>query len=235
MTSRLDQGQPGQATVWVVAACAALNWSCGPTLPARSSAAEPSAKPTAAETQPRPTSPETPRPTIAERAARYDAMVQNQPAQAPATAGGLALPGPEYGSGYPRFNPAPKARADGSLQSFLLLDTGPYPANHSDHILSWTNDSGRRLSIYKAYVWTGVDKGAVADVHIEARRASDNSYIAILQWDHYADPTVPQHAQQFDYPSPMTIDPGDAITIRHYANGFAPGWRAHHMLILWIK
>ena len=103
----------------------------------------------------------------------------------------------------------PKARADGSLQSFALLNTGPYLANSNVHELSWTNSSGRALAIHKVYLWTGVDRGGIADVHIEARRGSDGSYIAIQQWDHYADPTVPQHGEQFDYASPMMIDPGE--------------------------
>jgi hypothetical protein len=180
----------------------------------------------------KPSEPE--RPTLAERAARYDAKMQSPQASAPGT-GAAPATRPDYESGYPHLMPVPKPRADGSLQSFVMLDTGPYQANHNIHKLTWTNDSGRRLSIYKAYVWTGVDKGAIADVHIEARRSSDNSYIAILQWDHYTDPTVPQHGQQFDYSTPMVIDPGDGIAIRHFASGFAPGWRAHHMLILWIK
>jgi len=33
----------------------------------------------------------------------------------------------------------------------------------------------------------------------------------------------------------MMLDPGDTIAITHSANGFAPGWRAHHVLILWIE
>ena len=79
-------------------------------------------------------------------------------------------------------------------------------------------------------------KGAIADVQVEARRASDNSYIGFLQWDHYADPTSPQHAQQFDYTSPMILDPGEMIILRHFANGYSsPALRAHHVLILWVK
>jgi len=224
--------------VLCLVACTGLMASCGPTMPARPPITEAPPKPSVeAPLPPRAESVEPARPTLAERAARYDATLQNQPPQPVAgpAGGGPTLPGAEYQSGYPQFNPAPKPRADGSLQSFTVVNTGPYPANHTVHTLGWTNDSGRRLAIYKAYIWTGVDKGASADVHVEARRASDNSYIAILQWDHYADPTVPQHGQQFDYPTPMMLDPGDGITIKHYANGFAPGWRAHHVLILWVK
>jgi hypothetical protein len=33
----------------------------------------------------------------------------------------------------------------------------------------------------------------------------------------------------------MIIDPGDSIAIKHLANGFTPGWHAHHLLILWVK
>jgi hypothetical protein len=215
-------------------ACLALLSSCTPTLPARPPIAEPPARPSIAEPPAKPANAEpTARLTIAERAARRDAIaLQEQPTPRPSS---TVPAGRDYLDGYPILAPAPKARVDGSLQSFLALDTGPYLANHSVHNLTWMNSSGRPLAIYKAYLWTGLDKGGIADVHIEARRASDNSYIGILQWDHYADPTLPQHGQQFDYPSPMMLDPGDSITIKHFANGFTPGWRAHHLLILWVK
>jgi len=237
-------------------ACLVLLTACAPTLPARPPIAEPPARPaseepavrltpieraarmdgTVLQEQPsaKPASEEpAARPTPAERAAKRDGIVpQGQPTPRPSS---TAPAGGDYQGGYPRLGQAPKARADGTLQSFPVLDTGPYLANSNVHNLTWPNNSGRPLAIYKAYLWTGVDKGASADVHIEARRASDNSFIGILQWDHYADPTLPQHGQQFDYPSPMILDPGDAITIMHFANGFAPGWHAHHLLILWVK
>jgi len=170
------------------------------------------------------------KPPIAEPPSR---PTSEQPVANPSPPAGP--PGSDYPTGYPQLAPAPKARADGSLQSFTVLNTGPYLANGNTHNLTWTNDSGRLLAIYKVYLWTGVDRGGIGDVHIDARRASDNSYIGILQWDHYAEPTVPQHGQQFDYPVPMLLDPGDSITILHFANGFAPGWHAHHVLILWVK
>jgi hypothetical protein len=203
----------------------ALLSSCAPTLPAR---------PPIAEAPPKPASEQPAAPTIADRAARRDAIIGLQEQSTPRPSSTVPTGG-DYKDGYPVLAPPPKARTDGSLQSFLALDTGPYLANHNVHNLTWTNTSRRQLAIYKAYLWTGVDKGAIADVHIEARRASDNSYIGILQWDHYADPTLPQHGQQFDYPSPMMLDPGDSITIKHLANGFTPGWHAHHFLILWVK
>jgi hypothetical protein len=224
-------------------ACLALLSSCAATLPAKPPIAEPSARPPVAEPSARPPiaeppanpSSEEPRAklTIAERAAKRDAVaLQAEPTPRPSS----TIPaGKDYQDGYPLLAQPPKARADGSLQSFLALDTGPYLANHVVHNLTWTNNSRRPLAIYKAYLWAGVDKGGIADVHIEVRRTSDNSYIGILQWDHYADPTVPQHGQQFDYASPMILDPGDSMTIKHLANGFTPGWRAHHMLILWVK
>ena len=31
------------------------------------------------------------------------------------------------------------------------------------------------------------------------------------------------------------LDLGDSITITHFANGFAPGWHAAHVFILWVK
>jgi len=225
---------PRPSTV-LASACLALLSSCAPTLPARPPIAEPPPKSTIAEPTPRLTIAEpAAKQTIAERAASRNATIglQEQPTPRPSS---TVPSGSDYKDGYPLLAPAPKARTDGSLQSFLAVDTGPYLANYNVHNLTWTNTSGRPLAIYKAYLWTGVDKGGIGDVHFEARRASDNSYIGILQWDHYADPTLPQHGQQFDYPSPMILDPGDSITIKHFANGFTAGWHAHHLLILWIK
>jgi len=221
----------GPGIAMLAAASLALLCSCAPTLSAKPPTPEaaPPPRPIVEAPPAAPPRQEAPQLTIAERAARLDARLQAE-SQNPSS--GTSA---DYESGYPRFMPAPKARADGSLQSFALIDTGPYLANFKVHRLTWTNDSGRRLSIYKAYLWTGVDRGAIADVHLEARRVSDNSYIGILQWDHYADPTVPQHGQQFDYSTPMVLDPGDAIAILHFANGFSPGWHAHHAVILWVK
>ena len=214
-------------------ACLGVLCSCAPVPPQRSTVSDSPPRPAekAAATPGAEVPPVAPAPTIAERAAQYD--VQHARAtESPSSTGSAAR---AYAEGYPVLAPAPKARRDGSLQSFLTLNTGPYLANQQVHNLTWTNNSGRTLAIYKAYLWTGVDKGATGDVQIEARRASDNSYIAVLLWDHYADPTLPQHGQQFDYPSPMMLDPGDSITITHLANGFKPGSHAHHLMILWVK
>lgn len=217
--------------------------SCATSLPPNPPIVEPATTPPVAQLPPKPpvaqpstkpASGEPPaRPTLADRAAKYDTITApEQPTSRPSS---TVPSGRDYQDGYPQLAQAPKARADGSLQSFLAINTGPYVANSITHNVIWTNNSGRALAIHKAYLWSGVDKGAIADVHVEARRTSDNSYIGILQWDHYADPTLPQHGQQFDYTSPMMLDPGETITLLHFANGFTPGWHAHHILILWVK
>ena len=224
---------PGPSTMLAIA-CFALLSSCAATVPVSPPIAEPPAKPPVVQPPMKPASDDSlARLTVAERAARHDMITQQaQPTPRPSS----TIPGGrDYQDGYPQLAQAPKARADGSLQSFLAINTGPYVANSITHNVIWTNNSGRALAIHKAYLWSGVDKGAIADVHVEARRTSDNSYIGILQWDHYADPTLPQHGQQFDYTSPMMLDPGETITILHFANGFTPGWHARHALILWVK
>jgi hypothetical protein len=218
--------------------------SCATGMPASRSIAESRATPPVAQSplnppvaqaSTKPASDQLPaKSTLAERAAKYDMITQQEPPTSKPSS--TAPAARDYQEGYPILVPAPKARADGSLQSFMAFDTGPYVADRSVHNLTWTNNSGRPLAIYKAFLWTGVDKGAIADVQVEARRASDNSYIGFLQWDHYADPTSPQHAQQFDYTSPMILDPGEKIILRHFANGYSsPSLRAHHVLILWVK
>jgi hypothetical protein len=226
----------------IVIACLALLSSCGATLPANPPTTEqpvtqttplsPAKLPVAQPpTSPASNAPST-RPTLAERAAKYDTIVQAQAAPGPSS---TVPAGREYQDGFPLVVPAPKARADGSLQSFMALNTGPYLADRNVHNLTWTNSSGRPLAIYKVFLWTGVDKGGIVDVNVEARRASDNSYLGIQTWDHYADPTSPEHGQQFDYTTPMMLDPGETVTLRHYAIGFSPNVHAHHALILWVK
>jgi hypothetical protein len=172
-------------------------------------------------------------PTLVERAAARDRALSEERAQA----GPAPIPGnpSDYATGFPILGQAPKPRPDDSLQSFRLVDTGPYLANAHFHSVKWTNNSGRSLAIYKAYVWTGFDRGGIADVHIDLRRESDGSFIALMQWDHYGDPTLPQQGQQFDYGSPMVLDPGESVSIAHFANGVNPGWHAHHVVIVWIK
>lgn len=140
-----------------------------------------------------------------------------------------------YVAGYPIFSQAPPARSDTTLVSFLTLNTGPYQADGTIHNLTWTNNSGRALQVYKVYLWSGMDIGGKGDVHIQVNRASDDSYLGALQWDHYADPTAPQQGQQFDYSVPMVIAAGDGLNIMHFANGLSPGLHAHHWLILWVK
>jgi hypothetical protein len=224
-----DMRGAAQRSAWLaLIGSAVVLCSCAPTVPPKPPVEAPPPKAEAAPTEP------TSRPlTIAERAAIRDRMagLEPSPNEPSSPVAGAA----DYADGFPRLSRAPKIRGDGTLQSLVLLDTGPYLANNNVHELMWTNSTGRPLAIHKVYVWTGVDRGALADVHIEARRASDDSYLAILQWDHYAEPTLPQHGQQFDYASPMVIDPGDKITIKHFAHGFAPGWHAHHLLIIWFK
>jgi len=143
-----------------------------------------------------------------------------------------------YAPGFPIFLSPPAPPPNGGLVSFMMVDTGPYAADGSVHVIYWTNNTGQDINIVKAYIWTGVDRGAIMDVHVELRRDYDNSYLAILQWDHYADPTVPQHGQQFDFSSfPMLLEAGEQLRIFHFAQQYvapAGSLNARHDIVLWV-
>lgn len=133
--------------------------------------------------------------------------------------------------------PMPPARADGSLVSAGIIDTGPYTGDSTMREAVWVNKSGRELEIHQVYLWAGVDIGARADVHAEVRRSSDDSILAILQWDRYAEPSAPDNHAVFRYQAPyMRIAQGDAIKLRYRMVPFNGNqYRAHNYVIIWAR
>ena len=131
--------------------------------------------------------------------------------------------------------PLPAPRPDLlDLVSACVIDTQPYPMGSGQHRVRWTNRTQRDLLVKKVYLWTGVDQNGRCDVHAELFRVADGSPLAVLQWDHYAEPTAEQ-GRQFDFDPYFRLAAGEAVELLYYANPLAGngGTYAHHRVTLW--
>lgn len=116
-------------------------------------------------------------------------------------------------------------------QSAVIFNTGPYVTDGISRTRNWKNQTGKTIIIRAAYLWTGVDLGGVFDSHVQVTR-SDGSYVHILQWDHYKDPTAPQHGVwRYFEPGYMALNPGEELILSYFSSP-GGGKHAHHVFIM---
>lgn len=117
-----------------------------------------------------------------------------------------------------------------------IIDSSPYVMDGLRHRIRWTNLTGRKLLLRKAYLWSGVQGGSSADVHAELYRVSDNASILLNQWDRYAEPTAPNNGIYTDFDPYMVINPDDGIEMLHFGIQFnGSGKLAHHGATIWVQ
>lgn len=133
----------------------------------------------------------------------------------------------------------PDPALSNDLVSVRIFNTGPYIADYLTRELAWVNQTGHPLEIVQSYLWTGVDMGGRMDTHVELERERDRSLLNVLQWDHYADPTVPQHYSLVAYaPYTFRLVPYEALILRYFSNPMVPArpdLHAHHVGILFLR
>lgn len=131
----------------------------------------------------------------------------------------------------------PAQRSDPmDLTSFQPFPYFVYPAaNDAYTTVTWANTSGRTLKVRKAYLWTGIDLGGVCDTDVSVRRASDQTLLCRVAWDHYAQPTA-ESGKVFDFgDNYITILPGESLTMTYMTNGFGNHFNAAHICELWVE
>lgn len=130
----------------------------------------------------------------------------------------------------------PDPTLSNDLVSVRIFNTGPYTADRLTRELSWVNQTGHALEIVQSYLWTGVDMGGRMDTHAELERERDRSLLNVLQWDHYADPTVPRHYSLVTYaPYTFRLAQQEALILRYFSNPAGPALHAHHVGILFLR
>lgn len=130
----------------------------------------------------------------------------------------------------------PDPTLSNDLVSVRIFNTGPYIADTLTRELVWVNQTGYPVEVVQSYLWTGVDMGGRMDTHVELERERDRSLLNVLQWDHYADPTVPRHHNLLSYaPFAFRIAVQEALIFRYFSNPAGPALHAHHIGILFLR
>lgn len=122
-----------------------------------------------------------------------------------------------------------------ALVSAVIFDTTAYPADGQVRIMTWRNDTGARLYIRKAYLWSGMYAGARADSDATVTRSSDGAIVAKLQWDHYAEPVAPVSQIINFEPGYMLLESDEVLTLTYYTTPIKDGdpFMAAAQFILW--
>lgn len=108
------------------------------------------------------------------------------------------------------------------LKSMQVLDSGPFLCTAASASKTWTNASANTLYVRQAQVWMGMSGGGKADYPVNVKRISDNSFLAITGWDHYAEPTGLHQLTMLYEPDYMAIAPGDGLILTYDCNATAP-------------
>jgi len=146
-------------------------------------------------------------------------------------------------SRYPRVLVLPTPPADKqNLVASEVLNTGAYLIDGVNRKRHWLNTKGQALKVKKVYLWTGALRTTVADIGVYVRRISDKSPLIYSQWDHYQEPTGPNHGLVQDFGADyMTLASTgqDGLEIEYLSNALLTpppgGWFAQHLVVIWFE
>lgn len=140
---------------------------------------------------------------------------------------GLAFP-PSANLVYPALMnlPAPPTDAN-ELVSQVIINTGPYIGDGVWKRVEWVHNGTRPIKILRSYLWTGIDRGGVCDVHCQISLKKNGAMIQMLEWDHYAEPTT--HQGQWREINYVRMEPGESIYMDYFMSPFSGTFNAHHM------
>jgi hypothetical protein len=132
---------------------------------------------------------------------------------------------------------AAPALAGQDLKSMQVLDSGPFLCSGPSASTTWINNSATTMYVRQAQVWMGMSTAGKGDYPVNVKRISDNSFLAITGWDHYAEPTG-LHQLTMNYaPDYMAIAPGDGLILTYDCTKAAgttqPNLLGHVSVQLW--
>ena len=130
------------------------------------------------------------------------------------------------------------------LKGLQIIDTGPFQAQRFgwsepiSHMKRWQNDTHDTLRIWQTQIWLGMDIMGKGDFWFRLTRESDDSLLALTNWDHYKDPTG-LHSVHMDYaPNWFDLVPDDRLILVCGARRWNPVWpivqRGHVSVTIWV-
>ncbi len=130
------------------------------------------------------------------------------------------------------------------LTALRVIDTGPFPCNGEDRRMEWVNPWPLTIRVKGMQVWVGARYGTRADIWVWPYRKSDDMVMPPhFNWDHYAEPTSPDHVLILPYsPDWISVGPGDAIVLNYGGNdvieaypGIGRQGEAHITVTIWFS
>jgi hypothetical protein len=132
---------------------------------------------------------------------------------------------------------ASPALASQDLKSMQVLDSGPFLCSAASGSVTWINGSANTMYVRQAQVWMGMSTAGKGDYPVNVKRISDNSFLAITGWDHYAEPTGLHQLTMHYQPDYMAIAPGDGLILTYDCTKAAgttqPNLLGHVSVQLW--
>jgi hypothetical protein len=126
----------------------------------------------------------------------------------------------------------------GDLVGGQIADSGPVWADGQPHVIRWKNHTGIDLRIRKTYVWVGIDETVTCDAYNVLTRESDGTVLAVIQFDHYAEPNYPGGVQ-FNWDNPgLLLKAADHLLFTYYAapsDGTQDKHQQEHVAYVWVE
>lgn len=114
-------------------------------------------------------------------------------------------------------------RWSGQVAGLVAPCGSEWPARVEDWpSATWRNESGVPLWIREARIWFGFNYRGVTDIAAYLVRERDGNTLVWAPFDHYADPSQPMIVTNTFTPDYVRLDPGDAVILRLFCNGFVP-------------
>ena len=103
--------------------------------------------------------------------------------------------------------------------------------DNTETIIRWKNPSEKTIYIKGFSAFIGVDRGGVCDTSIYVKRVSDGNMIGEANWDHYRDPSAPNHTVSEYYPDGLykSLKSGEMLQFTSRASAIVTGFNYMHV------
>lgn len=110
------------------------------------------------------------------------------------------------------------------LKTQQVMVTGAFACDSVQRVLSWSNTEGQTIYVKAADIWMGMGLGSVSDFQVILVRTSDQVRLIRGSWDHYAEPTLPDHHLYRSFaPDWFTIAPDDGLQLKTFCTPIRAG------------
>lgn len=120
------------------------------------------------------------------------------------------------------------------LTGRMVINTGQFKCDGEQRMQTWQNESEQALYIRRAEVWMGMYRHGISDFYFHLAREERWSALGHTNWDHYAEPTAPQHSAIYSYaPDAVVLYPGETLGLRYGCSNMENDPVGHIIVTIW--